>query len=114
MYVRMYAFIDVRIYVCMCVCMYVLQSAFCCRSSGGVSSVLRFSRTHDSHLYGRPLLSLCCGFGEGQVRSPLSTRKLLDASFFNGFSTFYPKDPSGLLAASWVSLGAFWVPLGAS
>ena len=71
---------------------------------------------HDSLLYGRPLLSLCCGLGEGHV-APVYTKVVARVGFgfkTNGFDTFYLKDLSVLLAASWVSLVAFWVPLGVS
>ena len=95
---------------------YILQSAFCCRSSGGVSSVLVFYPPHDCLLYVRPLLSPCCGLGEGQV-APVYAKVVAHVVFVvkrTGFDPFYLTDPSGLPAGSWVCLGCLWLPLGAS
>ena len=65
-------------------------------------------------LYARSLLCAGCGLGEGHV-APVYAKvvaRVVVAVKHNCFNTFCIKDASGPLGASWVSLGASWLPPG--
>ena len=96
-------------------------NSFCCRGSGGLSSVLWFCPWGREGIYGDPLL--CTGIvnGDGRLRpsaAEWSVAQLLLKKHIC-FGTFSLQDTSGLLGASWVPwvppgclLGASWVPPG--